>query len=151
MESLGRMVAMILAVILLFLFPLRYDALMEKETVESYIHQEMEHFLYQITNRKYVNVTMYENFARLISATGDLYTVEIERYTPTYYAEEGGNSVTYENVREQLKNQDKVIFEEGDYLVLSIKKTSDSFYDQLMNLFLPIYPLKHEVIMGGGI
>lgn len=151
MESLGRMVAVILAVILLILFPLRYDAMMERETVESYVHQEMEYFLHQMIERRYVDISMYENFIQQLNASGDIYIIEIERYCETSYQEEARNSVTYENVRTQLTKENEVTFELGDHLVLSIEKTSDSFYDQLSNLFLPMFPANKNVTMGGSI
>lgn len=150
MESLGRMVAIILAVILLLLFPLRYDSLMKKETVESFLNQEMEHFFHQMTVKHSVDIMMYDNFMQQISATGDLYTVEIERYVPIAYQEESGTYLEYENVTEQLKLGFKVDFEEEDYLVVNLYKNSESFYDKLSNLFLPIFPESVQLTIGGG-
>jgi hypothetical protein len=123
---------------------------MAKETVESFINQETEYFFHQITARHYVDVSMYENFIHQLSTTGDIYTVMIERYAPTTYQEETVPFLDYENVLEQLKLSPKVTFESEDYLVISISKTSNSLYDQLTNLFLPMFPESKNVTMGGS-
>ncbi len=149
MDSLGRMVAIILAVILLLLFPLRYDALLQKETVESYMNQEMEYFFYQMTTKHYVDVAMYEDFIQQITAIGDLYTVMIESYVPTIPNESNARYLDYENVLDILRRDSKVTFQSDDYLVLTIRKNSESFYDQLTNLFLPMFSSKEDITIGG--
>lgn len=150
MESLGRMVAIILGVILLFLFPLRYDALLQKETVESYVNQEMEYFFHQITIKHYIDVAMYEEFVQQLSASGDLYTIGIECYVPMIMDETSKDYLDYKNVLEQLKSEVKVEFETSDYLVLTVHKNSESFYDRLTNLFLPMFALNEEMTIGGS-
>jgi hypothetical protein len=150
MESLGRMVAILLAVILLLLFPLRYDALLQKETVESYVNQEMEYFFYQITTKHHIDVSMYEEFTQRINASGDFYTVGIESYVPTIIGETSANILDYENVLEQLKTDTKVEFETNDYLVITIHKNSESFYDRLTNLFLPMFAANDDITIGGS-
>lgn len=150
MESLGRMVAIILAVILLFLFPLRYDALLQKETVESYVNQEMEYFFHQITSKHYIDAAMYEEFIQQLSASGNLYTVNIERYVPTVIDQNSANIVDYENVLEQLQKDSKVEFEKNEYIVLTIQKNAESFYDRLTNLFLPMFASTEEMTIGGS-
>lgn len=150
MESLGRMVAILLAVILLFLFPLRYDAMLQKETVESYVNQEMEYFFHQLSIKHYVDLSMYEEFKQHLNATGDLYTVTLESYVPTVHNEFSNSYYEYENIIELLKKDSKVVFDAEDYLILTLRKDSESFYDRLTNLFLPMFASKVEITIGGS-
>lgn len=151
MESIGRMVAIILAILLLFLFPLRYDALLQKETVESYVSQELEYFFHQISQRHYLDIAMYDQFMMALQASNDSYVLELFCYENVVYANDLSTELILEDMIHKLKSELTVTFHAGDYVVLKLRKRSDSFYDRLSNLFLPMYQNNKEFIMGGRI
>lgn len=152
METLGRMTAIIIAVILLILFPIRYDAKKTEISMESYISTEMDMFLNHMQNRSAITRQMYMDFLDDLAVTGESFQVTIDRYTKSYYfGDREKQGMEYEDVIVYLSNYETMEFDDSDYIVLTISRQSDSFLGQIKNLFLPTFSEKRVFQTGGGI
>lgn len=152
MDTLGRCIAIIVAVVLLFLFPLRYDALLTERSIESYVENESEHFLNNLLVEQEVSQEALIMFQERLSATGRLYSVNLTGRQAVNYlnAEHQQETHTeYEDLTERLKTEDKILLTDGYYLTLTVTKTTEEFTDRLKNLFFPTFLTGYRYVTGG--
>lgn len=77
MESFSKIVAIFLAVILLFISPLLYLAQKQDSISLLYVSGETTKLIDNIKNSGYISKRMYDNFIKSIDRTGNLYRIEI--------------------------------------------------------------------------
>lgn len=82
MDFPGRLIAALLAIILVLLFPLQYIAKASESNTDSYISDCTEQFTDVIRNKGYLEVSVYEAYVRTLDASGELYDLEIEDIHP---------------------------------------------------------------------
>ncbi|MDD5937046.1 MAG: hypothetical protein PUC65_16025 [Clostridiales bacterium] len=151
MEALGRMTAIILAVILLIVFPIRYEALKTDITMDSYIDTELDHFYHMMKVRQEITRQMYAEFCDLLSATGVSYQIEIERYSNVIYTAESDQTfLDYDNLCYKLKSLDRVAFNENDYVLVRVQKQEKTIIDRIKNIFLPTSNRRSIYLVGGA-
>ena len=148
MDSLGRMIAIIIAVIFLFMFPIRYEAQKDAIVVDSYVRTELSYFFTQINARLEVTQEMYEEFNNQLLNTGVSYEIEIERYVTTH-AENLSNYLEYEDVMYELKEKTSFPLKKGEYLLIRVTPKTMSIIDRLKNLFLPTLIQQGSYVKGG--
>ncbi|MBH1940640.1 bacterial Ig-like domain-containing protein [Mobilitalea sibirica] len=78
MDVVGRYVAIILAVILILLFPLQYIARSQLENMDSIMKASATDFTETARHQGYITKKMYEEFTYKLDKIGDLYDVSIE-------------------------------------------------------------------------
>lgn len=152
MDTLGRFAAILLAVVLLFLFPLRYDALLVERSIESYVANESEHFINTILVEQQVSQESLSAFQERLSATGRLYAVTLTGQQTVCYVNEAYKQevhTSYENLTQRLETEKNIEFTDGYDLTLTVTKITDEFTDQLKNLFFPSFLTKYEYVTGG--
>lgn len=118
MDSFGRVVAVILVAILIFLFPLKYLAANQEEMQNSHIHSETVKFADEIILQGYLTTEMYNNYLYELDAADQLYDVEIihGKTTEGYESESG---------KEDLLSNPRVSSIKGDeFKLLSTEKES---------------------------
>lgn len=148
MESLGRMVTIIIAVIFLLLFPIRYEAQKDAVVVDSYLRTELNYFFAQINAQLEVTQAMYQQFYDQIVNTGVSYEVEIERYV-NFHAANDSNYLEYEDITYELKTNKKVSIHPGDYVLIRVTPKTTSVMERLKNLFLPTLIDQENYVVGG--
>ncbi len=150
MESLGRMAAIILAVVLLMLFPIRYEAQKTDLSINSYIDTQIDYFFNLMCSRHEISKEMYADFCNQLSVTGISYKVEIERYSEVIYSEEGKETyLEYDDVIEDLKSEDSVPLNQSNYLLIRVQKQKNTAIDQIKNIFLPTWNRPYVYVVGG--
>lgn len=77
MDSFSKIIAIFLAVILLFISPLLYMAQKQDSISQLYVLSETSKFIDSIKNSGYVSQNMYEDFIKKIDSTGNLYEIEL--------------------------------------------------------------------------
>jgi hypothetical protein len=77
MDSFSKIIAIFLAVSLLFISPLLYMAQKQDSISQLYISTETTKLIDSIKNSGYVSKRMYEDFIKKIDKTGNLYKIEI--------------------------------------------------------------------------
>ena len=150
MESLGRMIAILLAILFLLLFPIRYEAQKDAIAIDSYLRTELDYFLAQIKNRKEITQTMYQEFYENIVGTGVSYQVDIEKYI-TYHAKDYSDYLEYEDIFYELTLNESITIAKGDYVLIRITPKTTSIIDRLKNLFLPTFINQESYVCGGKI
>lgn len=99
MNSLSKLVAILLVILLLFIFPISNTYDRKDDISYLIVYKAITKFVDASRNKGYISPTMYEDFMREIDATGNLYEVEIEhyhkRYTPVYT--DPADSSTFQN------------------------------------------------------
>lgn len=83
MDAFGRMIAIVLTVILIFLLPIKYVAINRDAAADSQAHFETVKFADQIMLQGYLTTGMYNDYLYKINTGGQLYEVEIIHGRPT--------------------------------------------------------------------
>ncbi len=77
MDTFIRFMAVILAIILLVLFPLQYIAQSQDETVEAAAHSHVHEFTETARKQGYISLDMYEELEDKLYYTGELYDLSL--------------------------------------------------------------------------
>lgn len=98
--SLSKVIAVLIAVVLLFGYPLYQQAQRQDELTELVVHGAVTEFVDAVRTKGYITPQMYNDFNRKLGATGNQYDVQMEhmhkKYNPLY--EDPGNpSSTFDN------------------------------------------------------
>ena len=78
MSFAGRLIAGLLTVVMIVIFPLQYIAQQYSENVDSHIHDHTEALSNSIREKGYLDQRMYEDYVRFLDNTGDMYDVDLE-------------------------------------------------------------------------
>ena len=152
MDTIGRSVSIILLVILFLLFPLRYDAVVQEQSCELYVHNETNRLLNTIIQTQELTLEQYQNYSSRIFDTQSRYEIHVECYETKYLLENETkvNYLDYVNVLEELDKKGVISFHHGDYISINLQQ-KDSFTKRLMNLFIPTFPTSEYIQIGGCI
>jgi len=82
MDSLGRFIAIIVAIILVILLPLQYVASGQGETIDNIVNTHTAEFTDTARQQGYITLDMYENLIYKLDKTGELYDIELEAAHP---------------------------------------------------------------------
>lgn len=152
MGALGRMTAIILAVILLILFPIRYEAQKTDLSMSSYVNTKMDYFFHLMCSRHELSKEMYDEFCNQLSVTGISYHIDIERYSEVIYSKESKETyLEYEDVLQELNNVECVPLNQSDYLLIRVQKQNNTVIDRIKNIFLPTSNRPSVYVVGGCI
>ena len=118
-EPLGLLLDIIVAVILMFIFPVLIVTSMQERTQERYVRKVTEAFTENICNMGYIDEAAYEAFISKIGNAGSHRNVRImetvHKYDPVY---EGDSFMGRINEYESIKGTEEIldiIFDEGTY------------------------------------
>lgn len=82
MDSLGRFIAIIVAILLVLLFPLQYIAQGQRESMDGIVTTYTTEFTNVARSQGYISLEMYEQFVNKLDQTKELYDVSIEVAQP---------------------------------------------------------------------
>jgi len=82
MDAFGRVIAVILAAILIFLFPLQYLAINQEVIIDNHVHSETTEFTDEIMMQGYLTIEMYNNYIDSLDVTHQLYDIELIHSKP---------------------------------------------------------------------
>ncbi|MFV0342608.1 MAG: hypothetical protein ACK5JH_06900 [Anaerocolumna sp.] len=150
MDSFSKIVAIFLAVILLFIAPILYMAQKQDSISQLYVSTETTKFIDSIKNSGYVSKNMYADFIKKIDKTGNIYQIKIthshERVEPL--VDVTTNDIlqdysvyfynTYEDEIFDAFDQDKDYrFDRGDYISIQVsnlnKTTAVSLLENILS------------------
>ena len=78
MDSLGRFMAILTAIVLIMLLPLQYMAQMHDINIESYAKSQTSEFAHKIRHERKITKADYEKYINSINKKGMYYDIEIE-------------------------------------------------------------------------
>ena len=82
MDVIGRLMAGILAVVLIVIFPLQYLAQQNIEILDSHVEDHTKLLSDSIREKGYLDQEMYEDFVYALDRTGELYDIDMEDIHP---------------------------------------------------------------------
>lgn len=82
MDYPGRLIAGIMALILIAVFPLQYIAESNSITIDALVDERTRSFSEEIRSKGYLDVHMYEDYIKFLDSTGELYDVTLEDIHP---------------------------------------------------------------------
>ncbi len=152
MDSLGRITAVLLAAVLLFLFPLRYEALLQRQIREEVILQELISLLEHIKVEKKITKLEYQGFIDRMNGILDGVSAELDGYREFVYDQgETKEQLRYLDVVNEVIEESIFFFESGDFVTIRISLDTDGVIEQLESLFIPMGRKGQEYVFGGMI
>ena len=94
MDFPGRLIAGILAVVLLVLFPLQYIARLNSESIDDMVDEGAHKLSDAIRDRGCLDKQMYEDYVEFLEATGERYDIEIQDIKPVKGDEYSESDIT---------------------------------------------------------
>lgn len=85
MNAFGKIIGILIAVVLLFVWPMQYVLQKQDILMQQYITTETSYFIDSIRNLGYVTKQMYEEYMRKIEMGNNLYEVELTHYHMRFY------------------------------------------------------------------
>lgn len=152
MDTIGRGAAVLLAIVLVLLFPIRYDAIKQQKSSELWIQNETKHLLYEMLQTRQLSLAVYEEYCNAIYDTQTLYQIRISCYrnSEQLLGEQVVSFHQYQDVLEELKSNKVFYFQESDYVTIHLTR-NETFTQKLMNLFIPTFPTTDNIQTGGSV
>jgi len=168
-NTLSKFVAILLVVVLLFVFPILNMFDNQDYVSRTIVLNEVTHFVDSTRNLGYITPRMYEELLRKLQATGNEYTVELTHehlvVQPVYLdvtdltSFEDTSKNTYENkysseILEVLYADEENSFyylSSGDYFAMKVCNTNETMGTRLKSIILGSQlPKKNIVVNYGG-
>lgn len=131
-DSLIVIFSIILAVILMFLFPIMDTWERQDDISYMSVYSSVVEFVDSARNLGYITTNMYDKFVQQVNATGNRYDITIEHRKRIYEIDSYKNIYTTTIENELYKNNakndpavnNKYEMTAGDYLYVSVKNTN---------------------------
>lgn len=178
MNAFGKIVAILIATVLLFLCPIQYMALKQDILMQQYVTTQTSYFIDSVRNLGYITKQMYEEYMRRIELGNNLYEIELTHYHALFYEEEGEQvSTDYKDISGYIGEEEDVyrrymcyytpdileeLYSEGsdyvykmnqdDYLTIKVKLKNKSLGKRMQELLLGVdYTDENYVTVYGGL
>lgn len=169
-NTIGKIFAVLLAVLLFFVYPLMHMFEQQDKTSRIFVFTETTAFVDAIRNTGHLTPQMYEEFTRKLSATDNIYEIGLEhrhkRLDPVYgdpldpttfqeaYVVNYATSYTEEIMNKifpELGNQETYEFSNGDYLLVRIINKNKTLGTRVKELLLgSALPTQTIFVQYGG-
>ena len=149
-DTLTAIIAIALAAVLMFLFPLMTMSDRADDVAQLAVETATTEFVDNIRTTGKITPDNYGKFIEAIGSTGNTYDLEIEvkvldenpgRKETTSYGQIGENvyyAVYTSQIEEKIKNQENYNLKEGDVVTVSVKNTNKTLAQQLKNFFYTV-------------
>ena len=138
-DSLGKIIAIFLAGILMFIFPLMETLQRQDDVTQTAVLTATVKFVDDVRNARWLTQERYTSFIREISATGNSYAIELEHKVKDENPDKKGDISAVDKIGENIyysKYTAQILEEEygGLYAVNPYKlKQGDLFYARVIN------------------
>lgn len=170
MESFGRVIELLLAVVLLFLVPLNYMAQKQDAICQTYVTNEVTYLVDSVRNLGYLTDQMYQVFLKKLDSSNQLYDVELIHYKKMTeiipeendiiwnecnyyctYTDEILSDLYPQSNRDDVVN--RYIFNQGDYFTIKVSNKNKTFATRLLESFIhrQLPQTQIMVVYGGAI
>lgn len=150
-DSLITIVAIVLAAILMFVFPLMAMSDRTDDISELTVQTATTDFVDTVRTTGKLSLDDYAKFEQKISATGNSYDIEMEakimdenpgkkttQANPNKIGENVSYSLYTEQILDTLNNKKSLSLKEGDMFSTSVKNTNITLSQQLKNFFYTV-------------
>lgn len=83
-DSFSKIIALFLAVLLLFIFPIKNEFERQDQTTRMFVLTETTRFADSVRNLGYITPIMYQEYANKLASTNVLYEIKMEHYSKKY-------------------------------------------------------------------
>lgn len=165
MNAFSKVVAIIVACILMFIFPVYSMSNKADDVVETYVDDKTATLVDTIRNTGKLTKEMYDTFSKQLSGTDNLYDIKITHQHAMYYpvyddsgVATGDVELVYENIyqdtilEEVLNGSGVYRFSVGDYISVVIKNTNRTMSTIIEQVFLksPLSTTNKVYVSKGG-
>lgn len=148
-DSLGKIVALILAVLLLFIYPTKNEFERLDETSRIFVLTETAKFVDSVRNLGYVTPSMYQEYVGRLGATNNSYEVRMEhrkkKFDPIYEDPSAGVPATPDDDDTDDADIDDDIYEEEVYPVSYAIGFRTYYNNTIMNTMFPETPITDDL------
>ncbi len=150
-DSLITIVAIFLAAILMFVFPLMSISERNDDIAQLGVQTAVTEFVDTATSTGKITLDEYSSFIQTLAATGNSYDVELEvkvldenpgKKTTWAVSDKIGENTYYSvytsQIEEVLDSQGKYVLKEGDVVSISVKNTNTTISQMLRNFFYTV-------------
>ena len=150
-DSLITIIAIFLAAILMFVFPLMSISERNDDIAQLGVYTATVEFVDNISTIGKITVEDYDAFMQSLAATGNSYDVEIEvkvldenpgKKTTWAVQDKIGENIYYSvytsQIEDVLYSNNKYILKEGDIVTVSVKNTNTTISQMLRNFFYTV-------------
>ena len=150
-DSLGTIVAIAIAAILMFVFPVMTMADRTDDVSQLTVQTETTEFVDEIRTTGKITPQRYEQFVEAINSTGNLYDIEIEikvlddnpgKKSVQVQRDKLGENYYYEvfnsQVMEKIDANDPYLLKEGDIVAVKVKNSTQTLSQQFKNFFYTV-------------
>ena len=147
-DSLGTIVAIGIAAVLMFVFPVMTMADRTDDVSQLTVQTETTEFVDEIRTTGKITPERYDRFIQAINSTGNLYDVEIEikvldenpgKKSVQVQRDKLGENYYFEvfnsQVMEKIDANQSYLLKEGDIVAVKVKNTSQTISQQFKNFF----------------
>ena len=173
-DSLSKIVAIVLAVLLMFIIPIKSEFERLDDISRIYVLNETTKFVDRVRNLGYITPRMYLEYVRNIEATDNLYEVRLEHgrkiYIPVYEESLSGNLEFKEEHIEEYDTSftediinvlfpdspvggDDIILElrKGDYFAVTVFNTNRTMATKMQEMLGSNVPVEKIFVRYGGL
>lgn len=150
-DSLITVIAIVLAAILMFIFPLMSVSERNDDIAQLSVQTAAIEFIDDVRTTGKITSENYDKFIQTLSATGNTYDVELEvkkldenpgKKTSTATSDKIGENLYYSiytsQIESDLEDDDKCVLKEGDIVSVSVKNTNKTIAQMLRSVFYSI-------------
>lgn len=156
MNSLGKVIEIILMAIFICVLPVYYMALKQDSICQTYVTTETSYFVDSIRNQGYLTKDMYQLYQKRLQATGLLYSVYMIHYKAELSQIEEGGKIIYKKyyhtiTTKEILKEKSYYFTRGDYFKIEIYNQSKTYATKLGELFYGRkLPIEQIAVTYGG-
>lgn len=133
MNAVEKVVAILLAAVLLFICPIQIVAQKQDVVMQQYVTMETSYFIDSVRNLGYLSRQMYEEYKKKIDIGGTLYNVELTHYHMVYYDDSQAKDLVHrryqcyymQDIMDQIYDKDKegvYTFSQDDYVTVKVRQ-----------------------------
>ena len=150
-DSLATIIAIFVAAILMFIFPLMAITARNDDIVKTTVQTATTEFVQQVATEGHITQESYNDFTSKLYATGNSYDVQIEvkvldenpgKKTVITSPDLIGENVTYSvytsKIEEDILTNGRFKLKQGDTIIVTVKNTNTTIATQLTNFFYRI-------------
>lgn len=156
-DTLMTVIAIFIAAILMFVFPLMWTANSQEEISQTTVETLVANFVNNVATKGKLTKTDYEDFLYRLNSTGNSFDVEIEiqklddnpgRKTILTHEDKIGENIYYSVFTSTILNDDTLgiykntkgefILNKGDYIIVNVKNTNTTLATQIKNFLFKI-------------
>lgn len=147
-DTLITIIAIFIAAILMFIFPLMATASQNDEIAQVAVHSIVTDFTNKVAQEGEITASTYDEFIQKLHSTGNTFDVELEakildenpgKKTTVTSQDLIGENIYYSEYTSTIENEIKTSGEygmkKGDYIIASVKNTNVTIGTSLKNFF----------------